>query len=96
MANAHVVHVPFARKHPVTGKMIEYKKGDIIADPNILDDVRGSDHAPHGRAVHLPDEHPAIFPHLPDDHPLKAAAHPAPAPATVPVEKAPDATAKKE
>lgn len=89
MAKVHVVHSDFSRKHPVTGEKHEYHKGDIIADPDVLADLEGSDHEAHGRAGHLPDHHHAVFPHLPDDHPLKRAA-PAPA-ADKPADKAPAA-----
>ena len=74
MAKVHVVHVPFARLHPVTGQLVEYRKGDIIADPAMLDDIADTEHHAHGRSAELPDDHHAVFPHLPDDHPLKLAA----------------------
>jgi hypothetical protein len=74
MAKVHVVHVPFSREHPVTGKLIEYKRGDVIAEPAVLDDMAGSDHEAHGRAAELPDDHHHVLPHLPDGHPLKPVA----------------------
>ncbi len=71
MAKVHVVHVPFVREHPTTGMRIEYQRGDIIADPDVLDDLADTEHHTHGRAAELPDDHHAVLPYLPDDHPLK-------------------------
>ncbi|HZT90274.1 MAG TPA: hypothetical protein VFA12_20205 [Stellaceae bacterium] len=73
MTNSFIVRVPFSRKCPITGELVEYKKGDIVAHPERLADIRDSEHAAHGHNMQLPDDHDAVLPHLSDGHPALAA-----------------------
>ncbi len=58
------VSVPFSRKHPQSGEMLDYSKGDLIGDPVVRDDILGSDHAVFGHKVMLEDDHYAVAPHV--------------------------------
>lgn len=67
------VQVPFARLDRATGQMIFLQKGDLVADPATIADIRGGEQSAFGHMTQLPDDHPAVLPTLPDDHPARLA-----------------------